>query len=105
MVFLGYLQALKEIKDCQQWRDDIFWTEENDKCCVYYMSLLKTVYSIYSEQKKKNARSYTNLKFINIDEFREIMLDCNLVNTNFVERDMNGCFGLSIQTQIDELDQ
>jgi hypothetical protein len=44
------------------------------------MPVLKSVYDLYAEKKKKNAKQYSNNKTIVLDEFREIVLHCNLTS-------------------------
>jgi hypothetical protein len=43
-------------------------------------------------------------RFLSLDELREICNNAGLIDENFVERDINISYNLSMMTQIDELE-
>lgn len=83
----------------QRFRDERYWNEECDDVLKLYKAVLENVYLKYSVKKKKPGQK----NFMCLDELSDICKHCNLYDENFVERDMQLAFNLSMMTQFDEL--
>ena len=93
------LQPIYSKYDAQLWRDEKYWCESCDDALKYYKSVLDNVYSRYSVKKVKPGMK----KFMCLEEFYDIFKHANLLDENFVERDVYISFNLAMMTQVDEL--
>ena len=66
-----------------------------------FQKLTKTIYKNYCGVGKKKS-SFLN-KFMTVDDFRQIINDCGLINEDYPEAECNSAFGLSTMTQVDEI--
>ena len=83
----------------QKWREEKYWNEQCDEVLKSYKFILENVYSRYSVKKVKPSQK----KFMCIEEFYDIFKHSNLIDENFVERDVDLAFNLAMMTQVDEL--
>ncbi|EGR30607.1 leucine rich repeat protein, partial [Ichthyophthirius multifiliis] len=98
----GYLKALQKLPMIQQWRNDYLWNEKCDFCLKNYLKILKNVYDVYSDTSI-TQKQYKSQKYISAQQFRKICIDCNFINDQFIEREVNLIFNLSMITQVDEI--
>ena len=61
--------------------------------------ILETVYNKYSEKKVRPGEK----KFMCLEELIDMCKHANLFDENFVERDVNLAFNMSMMTQVDEI--
>lgn len=85
--------------NAQIWRDEKYWCEACDDALKYYKCVLDNVYARYSVKKVKPGMK----KFMCLEEFHDIFKHANLLDENFVERDIYIAFNLAMMTQVDEL--
>ena len=64
-----------------------------------HKAILDTVYNKYSEKKVRPGEK----KFMCLEELIDMCKNTNLFDENFVERDVNLAFNMSMMTQVDEL--
>ena len=87
--------------NAQIWRDEKYWNEPCDDALKFYKMALDNIYSRYSNKKVKPGQK----KFMCLEEFHDIFRHANLLDENFVERDIYLAFNLAMMTQVDELGQ
>jgi len=85
--------------NAQIWRDEKYWNEQCDDALKYYKPALDNIYARFSIKKVKPGQR----KFMCIEEFHDIYRQANLLDENFVERDIYLAFNLGMMTQVDEL--
>lgn len=85
--------------NAQTWRDEKYWCESCDDALKFYKSVLDNVYMRYSVRKVKPGQK----KFMCVEEFHDIFRTSNLLDENFVERDIYLAFNMAMMTQVDEL--
>jgi NLR family CARD domain-containing protein 3 len=83
----------------QKWREEKYWNEKCDDVLKAYKFILENVYSRYSVKKVKPSQK----KFMCLEEFFDIFKHSNLIDENFVERDVLLAFNLAMMTSVDEL--
>lgn len=86
--------------DAHRWRTNSYFTEECDFACKYYRPIVDSLYRAYSKKKVKPGQR----RFMSLDELSEICTKSGLFDENFVDRDVNLAFNLSMLTQVDELE-
>ena len=84
--------------DAHLWRDR-YWNEPCDQIYKAYVPLLQHLYKKYSGAKTQPGKP----KFMSSEEFKKMCRDMELINDNFVERDPDICFNMSMQTVVDEI--
>lgn len=85
--------------NAQIWRDEKYWCESCDDALKFYKIVLDHVYFRYSVKKVKPGQK----KFMCLEEFHDIFKHANLLDENFVERDVYLAFNLAMMTNVDEL--
>ncbi|CAD8105716.1 unnamed protein product [Paramecium sonneborni] len=86
--------------DCHKWRAERYFVEQCDDVCKKYKWVIDYVYMRNSQKKVKPGQP----PFMCLDELKDICNRANLYDENFVERDVNLAFNLSMLTQVDELE-
>lgn len=85
--------------NAQIWRDEKYWCESCDDALKFYKCALDNIYFRYSVKKVKPGQK----KFMCLEEFYEMFKHANLLDENFVERDIYLAFNLAMMTHYDEL--
>lgn len=85
--------------DSNTWRWDVYLCEEVDIIYKRYLAIFKEIYTGYSGRTKTPGAKV----FMSIQEFNECMVNLGLINELFAERDITILFGISMMTQVDEL--
>ena len=80
--------------DSQKWREDIYWNEPCDEVFKTYKVVLEAVYKKFSAKKVKPGQK----SFMCLEEIYDICKQNNLYDENYVERDANIAFNLSMMT-------
>lgn len=83
----------------QKWRDEKYWCEECDDALKKHRQILDTIYNKYSEKKVRPGEK----KFMCLEELIDMCKHADLFDENFVERDVNLAFNMSMMTQVDEI--
>lgn len=83
----------------QIWREERFWNEQCDICLKNYLQVIKDIYKKYSGATAKPGEK----NFMSLGELHQFCNDSKIFDDNFVDRDANLAFNLSMMTQVDEL--
>ncbi|CAI2373014.1 unnamed protein product [Moneuplotes crassus] len=83
----------------QEWREERYWNEFVDNVYKAHEDLFKEVYRAYSGSKSLPGQA----RFMDATEFDNIFSDSCLQNERISNREVNACFSLAMQSQIDEI--
>ncbi|CAD8076826.1 unnamed protein product [Paramecium sonneborni] len=86
--------------DSHKWRMERYFIEQCDDVCKKHKQVIDYVYMHNSQKKVKPGQA----PFMCLDELKDVCNTANLYDENFVERDVNLAFCLSMLTQVDELE-
>jgi hypothetical protein len=84
--------------DAHKWRER-YWNEQCDGIYKAYVPVLQYLYKKYSGARTQPGKT----KFMSLDEFKKLCKDLDLFSEQFVERDPDIFFCMSMQTVIDEI--
>lgn len=84
--------------DSKPFRRKLYWKEENDYFYKSHKLILDNIWTKYSGLKTLPG----NKKFMSLEEYRNLIIDCGC-NKMLKERDINLCYVLSFETQVNEL--
>ncbi|KAL4479133.1 hypothetical protein ABPG72_008963 [Tetrahymena utriculariae] len=98
-----FLDYLIQFESSQFWRDERYWNQQCDAIFKSYLELVKTLWNQYADSRKGEKRYYSSIKTMSIYEFKDFVLQFELVDDFYPEKEIPFTFSLSIMTQIDEL--
>ena len=87
-----------KIMIAQDFRDQVYWNEYVDNLYKFHGSLLEEIYRTYSGTMIRPGEE----NFMHISEFEKLYYDAKLQSTRFSYKDLNLCYNLSMQAQVDE---
>lgn len=96
---LSYISLNDTAYNGQRWRDERYWNEECDTVYKSYLPVVQSFYKKYSGLKTKPGQK----KFSCLEEINRLVSEAQLLNDNFVDRDIVVAFNMSMMTQVDEL--
>ncbi|CAI2387670.1 unnamed protein product [Moneuplotes crassus] len=86
--------------DCNKWRVEKLWNQQNDEVLKKYYKQIKSVFEIYSGKHTKPGKP----KFSSIEEFLNMVMSTGVLkNGSIGVSEMGAIFNVSMMTQIDEL--
>lgn len=85
------------------WRENILWKERPDMLMKKYKHLLDNFFAKYNGAKTMPGKK----KFMSLEEFKQLCSDGCLMEDEsmLADRELSTCFCLSMQTQVDEINQ
>ncbi|EAS06061.2 hypothetical protein TTHERM_00853000 (macronuclear) [Tetrahymena thermophila SB210] len=98
-----FLEYLMQFENSQIWRDERYWNQQCDAIFKSYLELVKTLWNQYADSRKGEKRYYSSIKTMSIYEFKDFVLQFELVDDFYAEKEIPFTYSLSIMTQIDEL--
>eukprot|EP00357_Protocruzia_adherens_P018951 CAMPEP_0115001676 /NCGR_PEP_ID=MMETSP0216-20121206/17531_1 /TAXON_ID=223996 /ORGANISM="Protocruzia adherens, Strain Boccale" /LENGTH=225 /DNA_ID=CAMNT_0002367083 /DNA_START=124 /DNA_END=802 /DNA_ORIENTATION=+ len=99
-LFRDYLLTFMNQFNCHEFRKEYLWNEECDTVLKNYLPVLQNVYRRYSGRYTLPSHA----RFMSLEEFQQLMTDADLLDENFVAREIDVSFALSMMTRVDELD-
>jgi hypothetical protein len=84
--------------DCHEWRLDVFWNEENEKCVKKNEEILKDIYNTFGKPVIVGKP-----KTLAWPDFVKMISDAGVIDDTFGAREIGTFYNLSMQTQIDEI--
>jgi NLR family CARD domain-containing protein 3 len=84
--------------ECQSWRDDRYWFEENEKILTKNETVLMDAYKTFGK-----AIVIGKPKTLAMPDFISMITATEIVDDTFGAREIGTLFNLSMQTQIDEI--
>lgn len=88
--------------DHQAFRNNTYWTQQNEMVILNYKQQIETLYNKYSQKKVNPGQK----RFMCLEELVEMAKSSQLtLDALFQEVDVQQAFNLAIQTQVDEVNQ
>lgn len=101
MMFHNNLKPFFGELNFQKWREERYFNEEVDNIYKSHLPIFETLYKTFGCHYLKPG----DKPFMMVDEFESIFQTTNLINDNFVSRDVIVSFNASMMIQVNELDK
>lgn len=86
--------------DCNKWRVEKLWTQENDEVIKKYFKQVKVLFENHSGKHTKPGK----IKFSSIDEFINMVVETGILKRGSIGvSDLGAIFNVSMMTQVDEI--